>query len=510
VRRCSPLIFPTLISGLPFPASLFDLLKDRVNFNAGYSFERDGEGAPICEEETWEKALEDTKKWAQDKDGPPVCWLYGPPCSGKSVISRMIAENHDKLENNLAFSYFFSRRDQNRNDMTKFFPTFAYRLATLLPSVQQPMYKVFERDSYSIFNKSPRDQFTDLIVQPVQSAVKPPSPMIIVIDGLDEYDPNQGGFSLERLIQCLVLDSPKPLFRLLFTSRPYPHIEAIFSKISPSRIAIQDFSHGDKVYNYLHQELDQVWIRRELQRGWPTQSDCLCLAKKSDNIRIYVETLVRFIDDDYDDPLRKLRIALKARNGLDSLCKQVLHDAQKYRHFDLVLGAIIFIRGLPEIRVLPPLLGLTSVYDVRLALRGCSSILLIPDDDNDCVRPHHASLLGFLTNLKRGRDRFIDPVRCNGAIVNGCIQLIITDSEADANSLRYACQNWCHHFHMMLFHAKVGDVQWNVSCGVENFLQDMFRWFKHWMMGCGDDRAVEQVRNDLYSACREVRQAMLV
>jgi hypothetical protein len=509
VRRCSPLIFPTLISGRPFPASVFDLLKDRVNFSAGYSFERDGEGAPICEEETWEKALEDTKKWAQDKDGPSVCWVYGPPYCGKSVIARMIAENHDKLEKNLAFSYFFSRRDQNRNDMTKFFPTFAYRLASLLPSVQQPMYRVFERDSYSIFTKGPRDQFTDLIVQPVQSVVQPSSPMIIVIDGLDEYDPNQGGFSLERLIQCLVLDLPKPLFRLLFTSRPEPHIETIFSKIPSYCIAIQDFSHGDEVYRYLYQELYQVWRRRELQRGRPTRRDLLSLAEKSDNIRIYAETLVRFIDDDYDDPLRKLRIALKARSGLDSLCEQVLHDAQKYRHFDLVLGAIIFIRGLPEIRVLPPLLGLTSVYDVRLALRGCSSILLVPDDDNGCVRLHHASLLGFLTNLKRGRNYFIDPVRCNGAIVNGCIQLITADSEGDAESLRYACQNWCHHLHMMLFHAKVGDVQWNVSWGIKYFLRDIFRWFKHWMMGCGDEMAVEQVRNDLHSACGKVCQAML-
>jgi hypothetical protein len=64
---------------------------------------------------------------------------------------------------------------------------------------------------------------------------------------------------------------------------------------------------------------------------------------------------------------------------------------------------------------------------------------------------------------------------------------------------------------MMLAHVKdVGDIKWNFSFGVENFLKDVFQWFKDWMLGCGDDIAVEQARNDLYSACGMVGKAMLM
>jgi hypothetical protein len=431
------------------------------------------------------------------------------------VVAHTIAEERDMLGKNLAFSHFFSRRNQNRNDMTKFFPTFAYQLARLLPSVQQLMQKVLELDNHSIFDKRFRDQFAHLIVQPVLSATEPTSPMIIVVDGLDEYDPDQGYFPLEHLIQLLVQDLPMPPFRLLFTSRPETHIEAVFSLpqifSSTLRVALQDFPDGNNVSNYLHQHLLEVWTRRKLPRNWLTGEDLVCLARKSDNMWIYASTLVKFIDDEYSDPQHKLKIALNARNGLDSLCEQVLDDAQKYRHFDLVLGAVIFIRGPPEICVFPSLLRLTSVHDVRLALRGCLSILLVPDDDDDYVRPHHASLLGFLTDPNRGRDHFIDPVKCNGAILNGCIQLITANLEGHAKSLHYACKNWCYHLHMMLAHVKDdGDIKWNFSFGVENFLKDVFQWFKDWMLGCGDDIAVERARNDLYSACGMVGKAMLM
>ena len=46
--------------------------------------------------------LEAVKNWAQDKDGLPVCWLYGPAGSGKSVVAHTIAEERDMLGKNLA------------------------------------------------------------------------------------------------------------------------------------------------------------------------------------------------------------------------------------------------------------------------------------------------------------------------------------------------------------------------------------------------------------------------
>jgi hypothetical protein len=458
-------------------------------------------------ENTRTEVLGKIMNWAQDKDGHPVCLLSGPAGSGKSTIAHTIALEYDRdeLGKKLAFSYFFSRRNRDRNNMDKFFPTFAYQLAHFLPSVQQSMQAALK--DRSILAKRRQEQLTDLIIQPVQSSTMPASPMIIVIDGLDEYDEVGGKLPLDKLIHLLVNHLPKLSFRLLFTSRPEARIEAIFSGISSAtrRIALQDYPDSPGVFNYLHSELSEVRRKRDLPQGWPFREDLQRLAEKSESIWIYASTLVKFIDDEYDYPPRKLELALAAHNGLYALFEQVLGDAKKYPHFDLVLGAVVFVRDSPRILVVSRLLQLNSVHDVRLALRGCLSILRVPDGDDDYIRPYHASLLDFLSN--RMGDRFIDPVKCHGAIAEGCIQLITAEWESNSEALRYACQNWCHHMRVMLSRANdVSEITSNLGSGVANFLDDLFRWFKIWMVGCKDCSGVEQVRYDLHAACGMVGQ----
>jgi len=369
--------------------------------------------------------------------------------------------------------------------MDKFFPTFAYQLAHFLPSTQQLIH-VALRDR-AILTKRRRDQFANLIVRPVQSITQPASPMIIVIDGLDEYDEVGGAFPLKDLIQLLLRDLPGIPFRFLFTSRPEARIEAIFSipgiSSSTRRIALQDFPDGEVISNYLKSGLLEVRAKRHLPLHWPSEEVIRSLTDKSEGIWIYASTLVKFVDDEYDEPQRKLELALKAHKGLDSLFEQVLDDAKTYRHFDLVLGAIVFVRRNPTILVLSQLLQLNSVNDIQLALRGCLSVLVVPDRDEDYIRPYHASLIDFLSDPTRRRDRFIDPVKCNKTIVDSCMQLITTDSGTSNRAFRYACWHWPRHFHMMLFHAKADrDSELHLCNVVENFLNHFFSDVQY--LGC--------------------------
>jgi predicted ATPase len=142
--------------------------------------------------------------WAQREDDRPICWLKGSAGSGKSTIAQTIAQRCDESKR-LAFSFFFSRRNRDRTDVTKNFPTFAYQLARFLPSINQPMGEVLVNDP-AIFHQRLEDQFTKLIVNPVLSTISPVSPMIIVIDGLGEYDRN---VPLVELIRLLVDALPR-------------------------------------------------------------------------------------------------------------------------------------------------------------------------------------------------------------------------------------------------------------------------------------------------------------
>ena len=181
------------------------MLEQGTNPNAAYnSSERQSEHASTCHEDTPKTILATIMAWAQREDDRPICWLKGSAGSGKSTIAQTIAQRCDESKR-LAFSFFFSRRNRDRTDVTKNFPTFAYQLARFLPSVNQPMGEVLVNDP-AIFHQRLEDQFTKLIVNPVLSTISPVSPMIIVIDGLGEYD---GNVPLVELIRLLVDALPR-------------------------------------------------------------------------------------------------------------------------------------------------------------------------------------------------------------------------------------------------------------------------------------------------------------
>ena len=246
---------------------------------------------------------------------------------------------------------------------------------------------------------------------------------------------------------------------------------------------------------------------------WPSADDLWALAEKSEGIFIYASTLVKFVGDKYGQPRKKLQDALKAHTGLDILFEQVLNDAKEYPSFSIVLGAVVVLRDYPFIGVLPQLLQLDSTEDIRLALRGCGSILLIPesvDDDEDYVRPYHTSLFDFLKDPKRWKGQFFDVVECQETIVIGCIKLITCGSECNVGSLTYAYQNWCHHLHMVLSFGKdVTHIQSSLGQGVADLVMKVSLNFKDWVIAMEDHENLKRVRDDLRPAFIIIKVCLL-
>src|ERR1700761_5709933 len=151
-----------------FSESALKILEPYVNHNAAYnSAEREREEATICQPGTRTRVLNQIRSWVRC-DGPSTLWLYGPAGAGKSTIAYTVAEQCDQQSpRNLAFSYFFSRRNINRNDLTKFVPTFAHQLVSMIPSLDQPMKKAIYSNP-SIFFRRLEDQVRVLIAKPLQ------------------------------------------------------------------------------------------------------------------------------------------------------------------------------------------------------------------------------------------------------------------------------------------------------------------------------------------------------
>jgi hypothetical protein len=465
------------------------------------SFERYSEHASTCSEGTQVDILRALSRWTRHDGARRICWLQGHVGTGKSTIAHTIAKQLAN-EKRLAFSFFFSRRSPDRSDIAKFFPTFAFQLACFLPPVQEAMQRALEKNP-AILYQGLDEQFAKLIVEPVLAIPEPVPSMTIVIDGLDEYDGRDGRVPLKRLISLLVDGSPDCFpFRFLLTSRPEAYIREIFDIPSIHKkthhLALQDFKSRHEVYNYLRSELLEVQRKRKLPENWLLKDDLEKLSERSDGLYIYAITLIRFIDNEYDPPQQRLQDAVGAHNGVDCLYDQVLRVAQKYSNFDPVFGAIMSLCQPLAIDTTTQLLQ----RDIRQALRGCLSILIIPDRDGDYIRPYHASLQDYLVDPDRSKNHFLDPVKHNRFLMGSCVGLITAKLESDSGyeeSFRYASRYWCHHFRFGLSSARNDDhIEPDLLRNMEGLMDRLWLpWLVKWMRVVGSHSDAEQIREDL-------------
>ncbi|KAJ7593662.1 hypothetical protein C8J56DRAFT_1160476 [Mycena floridula] len=435
-------------------------LKDLARHDTAYnSHEREREEASICAPETRKEVLKQLHQWGQGH-GEPVCWLSGPAGAGKSTIAHTVAQQCD--ENHcLALSYFFSRRYSTRSNLSAFIPTFVYTLAksTGITSIEHQVDEALETGNAGLFHQHLKGQLTSIasIIIPILEARPPALPIVVVIDGLDEYIQDEGKIHLDHLVQILIDTMVKQLnFRILFTSRPEADITEMFDLVtSMSHMALQDFPAIQDVENYLLPEFRKIAQRRKLGADWPGAGIVTLLAEKSEGIFAYASTLVRFIDDKYGDPRRNLESAKQMHKGLDSLYKQVLKDAKSYPNFELVIGAIALFHEKIPIYAFPSLLDLESVSDVHLALRGCLSIMILPKLSRGIIIPYHTSLPDFLEDLTRHQHQFFKSATVHRHILLSCITCIVHCLQVFislglGHVANYAFQSWVYHFNGIL------------------------------------------------------------
>ncbi|KAF8220475.1 hypothetical protein L208DRAFT_1416690 [Tricholoma matsutake] len=469
-------------------SSTFDILKEHAALNAAYnSRERESEHASICQEGTREDVLTKISAWCGENNRNPVCWIEGPAGSGKSTIAHTIAKQCDD-DNRLAFSFFFSRGKHDRSDTTKFVPSFAYQLAESVPAIRPSMRRALD-DNPSAPHLGLRDQFEKLIIHPFLTIPGHIQPKIVIIDGLDESRDND-------LIQELI--------RLLHHIRQT--FETFFVKRNTCFLSLRDFRAHADVRKYLERHLAEIRdqnddVMRDVAHPWPLDEELDRLVHQSDGLFIYVSTLVKFVADNTDHPQERLQMAMMTHSGVDPLYHQVLSAARKFQYSERVIGTIIYLRHSLTISALGQLLQLQPGL-IHLALRGCHSVFVVPDTDQESVHPYHASLRDFLTDCNRAGEHYFDPQVYHVSILVDCLQSI--ENQEGGEQLFYACRNWCHHFSLAISHgATVGSM--NAKCDVVMVMMKMEQeWMSLWMYGLENFDGVDVMCRD----CESVVQRM--
>ncbi|QKX64833.1 uncharacterized protein TRUGW13939_12009 [Talaromyces rugulosus] len=297
-----------LIAKLPFAkGSTFDSSDENVN--------------PRCLLGTRTDLQRQIQEWAQDQQGKCIFWLNGMAGTGKSTISRTVAESFMK-EGKLGASFFFKRSEADRSHMNMLFTTISAQLLVKIPALAPYIETAINTDPY-VSSKSIGEQFEKLIIQPlseIRRHSQQVSKLVVVIDALDECA--QDGDSLLRLLSQ-TRNKWSPSLQIFITSRPELVIRLGFREMP--RDAIEDFilheiSHPvieNDIAIFLKHEFAKIQEnhikdgQQQLPSGWPGSEVISTLVQISVPLFIFAATICHFVGDTaWSDPVRQLNKVL--------------------------------------------------------------------------------------------------------------------------------------------------------------------------------------------------------
>ncbi|RDW75197.1 hypothetical protein BP6252_06339 [Coleophoma cylindrospora] len=467
--------------------------------NAAFDSYAEGHNAR-CYEGTRAELLRQIRLWASDPSSECIFWLNGMAGTGKSTISRTVAQVFSD-EGELGASFFFKRGEGDRGHAGMLFTTIAAQLVQKLPSLAPHVQNVIEADP-TIPTKTLKQQFDRLVLEPLgrlTSDPQTPSTIVVVVDALDECTREE---DVRIMISLFSQAKSLSLVRLKFflTSRPELPIRLGFEDISgsyeglalhqiPEPIIANDIS-AFLVYELARIRTDynkSVLQERHLPPDWPGQKNIQSLVQMAIPLFIFATTICRFIKDrrcgEPKDQLAKvLKYKTKSQESeLDATYLPILDQLyiglptlqkdEVVQRFKEVVGAIVILASPLSTTSLARLLDIRKAR-VDQTLDLLHSVLSIPSNIDTPVRLLHLSFRDFLLDSeKREKHPFwIDAKDVHKILATKCLARLslseclkkdicdlrtperpradIDKQTIDAHlsqDIQYACQYWVYH-----------------------------------------------------------------
>ncbi|EHK18052.1 uncharacterized protein TRIVIDRAFT_159771 [Trichoderma virens Gv29-8] len=475
------------------------LSKLRVAEGATYDSSVDGEES-FCLQGTRNHIIEQIQKWSASPDAQSIFWLNGMAGTGKSTISRTIAQSFAN-ESILGASFFFKRGEGDRGRTSFLITTIAAQLVRRIPSLAPRIREVLDGDP-QIHEKPLSDQFQKLILDPLGRNPGCWSPnLLIVIDALDECGHEE---SMRTLVGILSKAKQRnnPRLKIFLTSRPELPIRLGFEEISGkydnlllAAVSSTTIEHDIELFmrHQLHTiKADynkSVTEHRKISPDWPGDDIVQKLVVSAVPLFIVAATICRFLRDRrLGGPHHQLRKILEYHKietsgldmtylpTLDGLVVDLSLSARQevLTRFRYLVGSIITLAQPLSIRSLAHLLDVTTdVVEDQLDL--LHSVLGVPIDLDTPVRLLHLSFRDFLVDPEKKVDPikypfWVDEQIAHSKLFSQCIKLLsaggvlredicslqspgtlrsdISQKVIDSclpNAIQYACIHWVHH-----------------------------------------------------------------
>lgn len=405
--------------------------------------------------------------------------------TGKTTILHTIALEIDRM-GSLGASFFFCRRgdaDLKRADAV--ISTLAYQLAEFNRDFARLLAEALGGRT-DVCDQTHQRQAERLLVQPLRGLSRDIPPILLVLDALDECE-EEGLKAVLPLILAAIQSSPVSI-KLLVASRPEPHIEAIFKTARRHHPVvlheIEECIVQDDIAKYLNGGLaaipKEVGREQDLETPWFTTQELEYLVAAAASLFIYASTALLFIADKKErDPRGQLDILLLSDASasvtdtpyalLDQLYTEVLDrelagcSERALNRFQDVMGTIVLLQDSLTLRETEVLAG-RKLGDMRAALIGLHSVILMPDSDDGFAHVYHKSFEDYITSPDRSGRYCVNTEEYDAFLGARCLEIILDDlnshtsgegwSSADAWAtrgnnisawLKYACVYWATH-----------------------------------------------------------------
>lgn len=411
-----------------------------------------------CLAGTRDQILVDIVDWTkQSGNQESLLWLYGLAGSGKSAIAVSVCE---KLRDagTLAGSFFCTRDDERLRKPEAIISTLAARLARKCQPYGVELIAAL-RNNPELSDSNMKLRFTGLLVEPLQAleGFVPPSPLVVVVDALDETGVWDGRSEF-LLPSCLLrLSQLVPWLKVIITSRPNDEIRDFFSDGNKSHVHERDLAQEDessvtKDISTLIRELLKAIPAKKMGRAhWPDEEVVGELASRASGLFIWAQTACKFISSGLD-PKSRLKQILADERSSDAVAQLGrLYTTALDERFDgsddnamiirQCVGAVVLTgtrKPLDHTSLGIMLQGRQDLDVLCTVIDRLSSVLY--RDKDGAVRVVHKSFSDFMTDERHCPARYrINLGQQNHDFTVSCLQIMVKELHFNMCKLENSC-----------------------------------------------------------------------
>jgi hypothetical protein len=338
-------------------------------------------------------------------------------------------------------SYFaFVRKEQSKDEAYQLFTTLARDLADHHPTFKHALGRVIKDDSSLRSTRDYRTLFDCLLLESLKNLALP-SPILIIIDALDESGAAIGKNGLHTFLAQRLIDLPAN-FRILITSRPENGIEHAFANARSIRTLYMDDAElaantEQDIGMYLRNELPEEVFKEHGEK----------LATAAEGLFQWVAVASGFINSRASRGInmkKRVHRLLGHSQGhdrkglLDGLYEEVLKEYFKSEEAQMLFRSImgqlltaidpLSVEALTGLRRYAPLddpedsdpvLVLEILGDLGSLLSNVTS-----SDKTRPIVPLHTSFRDFLTN-KASNVFYVDLADSHHQLAHSCLGLML-------------------------------------------------------------------------------------